>query len=96
MVLAGEGDLDAAAAPVCRFLALDVDGRGWPEAVRRDPVIARRAGAAARAAALDAGQTIERMQQVKGLGRSLPSTLSDQALNHCASSGPGRNLRYYG
>jgi hypothetical protein len=25
---------------VCRFLALDVDGRGWPQAGRRDPVIA--------------------------------------------------------
>lgn len=40
MVLAGEGDLDAAAAQACRFLALDVDGRGWPEVGRRDPVIA--------------------------------------------------------
>ena len=37
---AGDGDLDAAAAQVCRFLALDVDGRGWPEVGRRDPVIA--------------------------------------------------------
>jgi len=40
MVLAGDGDLDAAAAQVRRFLALDVDGRGWPEVGRRDPVIA--------------------------------------------------------
>jgi DNA-3-methyladenine glycosylase II len=39
-VLAGDGDLDAAAAQVCRILALDVDGRGWPEVGRRDPVIA--------------------------------------------------------
>jgi DNA-3-methyladenine glycosylase II len=40
VVLAGDGDLDAAAAQVCRFLTLDVDGRGWPEVGRRDPVIA--------------------------------------------------------
>src|SRR5215469_993096 len=40
LVLAGGGDLDAAAAQVRRFLALDVDGRGWPEVGRRDPVIA--------------------------------------------------------
>ncbi len=40
VVLAGGGDLDAAAAQVCRFLALDVDGRGWPQVGRRDPVIA--------------------------------------------------------
>jgi DNA-3-methyladenine glycosylase II len=40
VVLAGDGDLDAAATQVCRFLALDVDGRGWPEVGRRDPVIA--------------------------------------------------------
>jgi DNA-3-methyladenine glycosylase II len=40
MVLAGAGDLDAAAGQVCRFLALDVDGRGWPEVGRRDAVIA--------------------------------------------------------
>lgn len=36
----GDGDLDAAAAQVCRFLSLDVDARGWPEVGRRDPVIA--------------------------------------------------------
>jgi DNA-3-methyladenine glycosylase II len=40
LVLAGDGDLDAAAAQVRRFLALDVDGCGWPEVGRRDPVIA--------------------------------------------------------
>lgn len=40
VMLAGDGDLDAAAAQVRRFLALDVDGRGWPEAGRRDAVIA--------------------------------------------------------
>lgn len=40
VALAGDGDLDAAAAQVCRFLALDVDGRGWSEVGRRDPVIA--------------------------------------------------------
>ena len=36
----GDGDLDAAAGQVGRFLALDVDGRGWPEVGQRDPVIA--------------------------------------------------------
>jgi DNA-3-methyladenine glycosylase II len=40
VTVAGDGDLDAAAAQVCRFLALDVDARGWPEVARRDPVIA--------------------------------------------------------
>jgi hypothetical protein len=35
VVLAGDGDLDAAAAQVCRFLALDVDGRDWPGVGRR-------------------------------------------------------------
>jgi DNA-3-methyladenine glycosylase II len=40
LVLSGDGDLDAAAAQACRFLALDVDGRGWPQVGRRDPVIA--------------------------------------------------------
>jgi DNA-3-methyladenine glycosylase II len=40
MVLAGAGDLDVAARQVCRFLALDVDGRGWPQVGRRDAVIA--------------------------------------------------------
>ncbi|MBM9466643.1 DNA-3-methyladenine glycosylase family protein [Nakamurella leprariae] len=37
----GDGDLDAAAAQVARFLALDVDATGWPDVGRRDPVIAR-------------------------------------------------------
>jgi DNA-3-methyladenine glycosylase II len=40
VVLAGDCDLDAATAQVIRFLALDVDGRGWPEVGHRDPVIA--------------------------------------------------------
>ena len=40
VVVAGDGDLDAAAAQVCRFLALDVDGRGWPQVGCRDRVIA--------------------------------------------------------
>jgi DNA-3-methyladenine glycosylase II len=40
VTVAGDGDLDAAAAQVGRFLALDVDARGWPEVGRRDPVIA--------------------------------------------------------
>lgn len=38
--LSGPGDLDLAAAQVCRFLSLDVDGRAWPEVGTRDPVIA--------------------------------------------------------
>ena len=40
VALAGDGDLDAAAEQVCRFLALDVDGRGWPQVGRRDAVMA--------------------------------------------------------
>jgi DNA-3-methyladenine glycosylase II len=40
IALSGDGDLDAAAGQVCRFLSLDVDARGWPEVARRDPVIA--------------------------------------------------------
>jgi DNA-3-methyladenine glycosylase II len=39
LVVTGKGDLEAAAAQACRFLALDVDGRGWPGVGRRDPVI---------------------------------------------------------
>ncbi|MFC8597138.1 DNA-3-methyladenine glycosylase family protein [Isoptericola sp. NPDC057191] len=35
----GDGDLDAAADQVARFLALDVDATGWPEIGTRDPVI---------------------------------------------------------
>jgi DNA-3-methyladenine glycosylase II len=31
LVVTGEGGLEAAAAQAARFLALDVDGRGWPE-----------------------------------------------------------------
>lgn len=41
VVVSGDGDLDAAAAQVRRFLSLDVDGRGWPGVVGRDPVLAR-------------------------------------------------------
>ena len=40
VLVTGDGDLEAAAAQACRFLALDVDARGWPEVGRRDPVIA--------------------------------------------------------
>ena len=36
--LTGDGDLDAAAEQVRRFLSLDVDGRGWHEVADRDPV----------------------------------------------------------
>jgi DNA-3-methyladenine glycosylase II len=39
IVVRGDGDLDAAGAQACRFLALDVDGRGWPQVGGRDPVI---------------------------------------------------------
>ena len=37
----GSGDLDAAAAQVQRFLAIDVDAREWPSVADRDAVIAR-------------------------------------------------------
>lgn len=40
IALTGDGDLDAAAGQVSRFLSLDVDARGWPDVARRDPVIA--------------------------------------------------------
>ena len=40
IVVSGDGDLDAAAAQVARFLALDIDASAWPEVGRRDPVIA--------------------------------------------------------
>ena len=40
LTVSGDGDLEAATAQACRFLALDVDARGWPEVGRRDPVIA--------------------------------------------------------
>ncbi len=39
LMVSGDGDLVAATAQACRFLALDVDARGWPEVGRRDPVI---------------------------------------------------------
>jgi DNA-3-methyladenine glycosylase II len=39
LVVNGDGDLEAAAAQACRFLALDIDARAWPEVGRRDPVI---------------------------------------------------------
>ncbi len=39
LMVSGDGDLEAATAQACRFLALDVDARGWPEVGRRDPVI---------------------------------------------------------
>jgi len=38
--VAGDGDLQAAANQVRRFLSLDVDARGWPDVAGRDPVIA--------------------------------------------------------
>ncbi|MGH3322622.1 MAG: DNA-3-methyladenine glycosylase family protein [Streptosporangiaceae bacterium] len=40
IVVAGGGDLDAAAAQVSRFLSLDVDARAWPDVAGRDPIIA--------------------------------------------------------
>jgi len=40
IAVVGDGDLDAAATQVSRFLSLDVDGCGWPEVAGRDPVIA--------------------------------------------------------
>jgi len=40
VVVAGDGDLAAAMAQAGRFLALDVDARGWPGVARRDQVIA--------------------------------------------------------
>jgi DNA-3-methyladenine glycosylase II len=39
LVVTGDGDLAAAAAQARRFLALDVDGRDWPQVGVRDPVI---------------------------------------------------------
>lgn len=38
--LTGDGDLEAAADQVRRFLSLDVDARAWPDVAGRDPVIA--------------------------------------------------------
>jgi DNA-3-methyladenine glycosylase II len=40
ITVTGDGDLDAAADQAARFLALDVDARGWIDVARRDPVIA--------------------------------------------------------
>lgn len=40
VVVSGDGDLDAAVAQVCRFLALDVDARNWAAVGERDAVIA--------------------------------------------------------
>lgn len=40
ITVTGDGDLDQAAEQTARFLALDVDGRGWIEVAQRDPVIA--------------------------------------------------------
>jgi DNA-3-methyladenine glycosylase II len=40
IVVEGDGDLEQATAQVCRFLSLDVDGRGWVEVGLRDEVIA--------------------------------------------------------
>ncbi|MDN5920417.1 MAG: DNA-3-methyladenine glycosylase 2 family protein [Pseudonocardia sp.] len=40
IVLLGDGDLDAAATQVRRFLSLDIDARAWPDVAQRDPVIA--------------------------------------------------------
>jgi len=39
VVVSGSGDLDAAAAQVARFLALDVDAREWPAVGQRDAVL---------------------------------------------------------
>lgn len=38
--LTGDGNLELASEQACRFLALDVDAREWPDVARRDPVIA--------------------------------------------------------
>jgi hypothetical protein len=39
ITVTGGGDLDFAAGQVARFLALDIDARGWPAVGERDPVI---------------------------------------------------------
>ncbi|MFF3445673.1 DNA-3-methyladenine glycosylase family protein [Streptomyces sp. NPDC002667] len=41
VTVTGDGDLDAAADQVLRFLSLDVDARCWPGVGDRDPVIGR-------------------------------------------------------
>lgn len=38
--VSGQGDLEAAAEQVARFLSLDVDARRWPDVGKRDAVIA--------------------------------------------------------
>ena len=40
LTLQGSGNLDAAAAQVARFLAIDVDGRGWLKVGEQDEVVA--------------------------------------------------------
>ncbi len=40
IAVTGDGDLDEAVDQAARFLALDVDARGWIGVARRDPVIA--------------------------------------------------------
>lgn len=40
VTVSGDADLDAAVTQTCRFLSLDVDGRGWPDVALRDQVIA--------------------------------------------------------
>ena len=40
VAVSGDGDLEAAAAQVARFLSLDVDATTWPDVAGRDPVIA--------------------------------------------------------
>ncbi|MDN5861558.1 MAG: DNA-3-methyladenine glycosylase 2 family protein [Pseudonocardia sp.] len=40
IALSGDGDLDAAAAQVCRVLSLDIDARAWPQVATRDPIVA--------------------------------------------------------
>jgi DNA-3-methyladenine glycosylase II len=40
ITVAGDGDLDAAAAQVARLLSLDIDAREWPAVADRDPIIA--------------------------------------------------------
>lgn len=35
----GDGDLESAVDTVSRFLAIDIDGRAWPDVGRRDPVV---------------------------------------------------------
>jgi DNA-3-methyladenine glycosylase II len=40
ITVTGDGDLDAAAEQIARFLSLDVDASGWAAVGERDPVIA--------------------------------------------------------